>query len=377
MAVNNPLNATDPTGEIAVLDVLLLGFASAFILDRFPELRPFAAIAVGIALGVPGTEFALLTGGGLTQAAIAGFVSGAVGSGNIKGGMRGMATAMLFYGAGRLADGLQAADNAERAAQAFTATGGSSEAAEIAMSSNGGMWGSGGLGRIGLHALAGCANAGVSGGNCGRGAVTAGLTKATGAYLPDSNNDAINTLKYAVIGGTVESIGGGKFANGAMTGAFQYLFNEVYSREQLRATYDFFSRGGHHVVAANSLAGFDIDREVANLSARMTTGTIPTGENNPHGSWNAQHRAYDAAVRSELKDFIEGKQKIHSGYRLSVEDFQKFVNEKVLSSNARPEIRGYLLKIAEYQKANFAAIQGAERRSVVKEFFRSVFGRNR
>jgi hypothetical protein len=32
--------------------------------------------------------------------------------------------------------------------------------------------------------------------------------------------------KDAVVGGTISMIGGGKFANGAQTGAFRYLFNE-------------------------------------------------------------------------------------------------------------------------------------------------------
>jgi hypothetical protein len=35
-----------------------------------------------------------------------------------------------------------------------------------------------------------------------------------------------NTAIEAVIGGTISMIGGGKFANGAQTGAFRYLFNE-------------------------------------------------------------------------------------------------------------------------------------------------------
>ncbi|VVM25157.1 hypothetical protein BSPWISOXPB_5128 [uncultured Gammaproteobacteria bacterium] len=35
-----------------------------------------------------------------------------------------------------------------------------------------------------------------------------------------------NTARDAVVGGTISVIGGGKFANGAQTGAFRYLFNE-------------------------------------------------------------------------------------------------------------------------------------------------------
>jgi hypothetical protein len=35
-----------------------------------------------------------------------------------------------------------------------------------------------------------------------------------------------NTAREAVVGGTISVIGGGKFANGAQTGASRYLFNE-------------------------------------------------------------------------------------------------------------------------------------------------------
>jgi hypothetical protein len=36
----------------------------------------------------------------------------------------------------------------------------------------------------------------------------------------------VNTAREAVIGGTISVVGGGKFSNGAQTGAFRYLFND-------------------------------------------------------------------------------------------------------------------------------------------------------
>jgi hypothetical protein len=43
-----------------------------------------------------------------------------------------------------------------------------------------------------------------------------------------------NTARDAVVGGTISVIGGSKFANGAQTGAFRYLFNEdMYQRYRL------------------------------------------------------------------------------------------------------------------------------------------------
>jgi hypothetical protein len=40
----------------------------------------------------------------------------------------------------------------------------------------------------------------------------------------------------AVIGGTTEKLGGGKFANGAVTGAYVMMFNHLASKPQTRAT---------------------------------------------------------------------------------------------------------------------------------------------
>jgi hypothetical protein len=37
-----------------------------------------------------------------------------------------------------------------------------------------------------------------------------------------------NTVRDAVVGGTISVIGGGKFANGAQTGAFRDLFNDSF-----------------------------------------------------------------------------------------------------------------------------------------------------
>jgi hypothetical protein len=51
-----------------------------------------------------------------------------------------------------------------------------------------------------------------------------------------SGEIAQGTIVSAVIGGTASRISGGKFANGAQTGAFQYLFNQVSS--SLRQTED-------------------------------------------------------------------------------------------------------------------------------------------
>ena len=47
-----------------------------------------------------------------------------------------------------------------------------------------------------------------------------------GSYSPNING-IVNTAMAAALGGTVETIGGGKFSNGAVTGAFVYLLNHA------------------------------------------------------------------------------------------------------------------------------------------------------
>src|SRR5690606_29270166 len=47
-------------------------------------------------------------------------------------------------------------------------------------------------------------------------------------------------IAAAVVGGTISEIGGGKFANGAVTGAYQMMFNEMMHQPKEKAV----GRGG-------------------------------------------------------------------------------------------------------------------------------------
>jgi hypothetical protein len=84
----------------------------------------------------------------------------------------------------------------------------------------------GSLGRVGLHAAAGCAQSAMAGGGCRSGAIPAGFAELVGPRIP-TEGVAANTVKFAVLGGAGATLSGGKFANGALTGSFGYLFNEV------------------------------------------------------------------------------------------------------------------------------------------------------
>ena len=74
------------------------------------------------------------------------------------------------------------------------------------------------------HALVGCASAEASGGKCGPAAHAGGVTSAAGPFV--NNLDFAPALvANSVVGGAPAVAGGGKFENGAITGAFGYLFN--------------------------------------------------------------------------------------------------------------------------------------------------------
>ena len=91
-------------------------------------------------------------------------------------------------------------------------------------------------GQIGAHAFAGGVLASLNGAKFSHGFISAGITKGIGTPLNDraGNQVVAGTLVSATIGGTTSSIVGGKFANGAVTGAFQALFNnyKLSRREQ-------------------------------------------------------------------------------------------------------------------------------------------------
>jgi hypothetical protein len=81
------------------------------------------------------------------------------------------------------------------------------------------------------HALVGCASAAASGGNCGAGALAGAVTSAASPWTGTNGKGfSIGSLvANTVLGGLASVAGGGKFANGAMTGAFGYLFNTTES----------------------------------------------------------------------------------------------------------------------------------------------------
>ena len=84
--------------------------------------------------------------------------------------------------------------------------------------------------RIGAHTLSEGTMEGLQGGNMLHGFMM-GATSSLGGSFIDNNLESLGkageVAANSILSGTVDEIGGGKFANGAITGAFTILFNDM------------------------------------------------------------------------------------------------------------------------------------------------------
>ena len=77
------------------------------------------------------------------------------------------------------------------------------------------------------HALVGCGSAVASGQKCGPGALAAAVTAFAGPMINGEGFSVQSLMLNSALGGLASVAGGGKFANGALTAAFGYLFNQA------------------------------------------------------------------------------------------------------------------------------------------------------
>ena len=192
--MNNPLNATDPSGYFpAILGWAIAGFlagAAAQALD-LPVLSAIANIAVCV------------TAGPMCAAAFS--FSSTLGAG------------------GSFASALKSGLFAGVSAAAFGAIGKkfTTEAT--------GFFKAGSIGHIGAHAITGGILSVAQGGKFGHGFLTAGLTKALdiNSLIPgiEERYDLVRAVTAALVGGTISALSGGKFVNGALTAGFAQAYN--------------------------------------------------------------------------------------------------------------------------------------------------------
>ena len=192
---NNPLSATDPSGHgffgsfFSGISRLVSGaIRSVGRLLNNSFIRTIASIAVAYYLGPgPGALF----GNAVANGAVAGFASGLIaGRGDLRAAISGAVTGGIFGFIGDIGIGSNIYE------------------------------------KTALHAFGGCFSAAFGGGDCKSGALSAGFAEGLGTSgaLGDWGKYG-NIARNAVIGGTASLASGGKFANGAVTAAFGYLFN--------------------------------------------------------------------------------------------------------------------------------------------------------
>jgi hypothetical protein len=116
------------------------------------------------------------------------------------------------------------------------------------------------------HALVGCASNAASGGKCGPGALSAAVTAFAGPVINGQGFSIGSLLMNTAVGGLASVAGGGKFANGAVTGAFGYLANSVGGPAWPYGGHDYVA--GPNLVCAAELACSP--QEIADQGARFT-----------------------------------------------------------------------------------------------------------
>ena len=118
------------------------------------------------------------------------------------------------------------------------------------------------------HAAVGCASSVASGGECGSGALSGAVGSAlaplTNSVFPNARTDIGQriggTIMEATAGGLASVAGGGKFANGAVTAAFGYLYNDlaVIFGHQKPDSWNFF---GHIAIAVSGAGVFSFGND--------------------------------------------------------------------------------------------------------------------
>jgi RHS repeat-associated protein len=196
--LNNPLFYTDPSGYFSLSKFFkkvlkpLVSIAAAWYLGPVAFNTGFWGVGTALGGGAAG-----VIGGTIAGGALAGATTQLLSTGSVNGWQQAGLTSMLFFGAGEVGDSFERYSTAHFAA----------------------------------HAGAGCISAEAGGGSCGRGAMSAVAGLEGTKYGP---------VGAIVAGGTVSAIGGGKFANGATTAAFGYLFNYCMHGGQCTSKFEQF-----------------------------------------------------------------------------------------------------------------------------------------
>jgi len=251
---NNPLGGTDPSGFFSLKDAV-----------KIVAIVAVAWVTAGAALYAIGATSSLW--GGMVMAATAGFGSGTAGL--INAAVAGAGAGFGSGFAGSLLNGGSIGD-AFKAGVIGGIVGGIGGALTFGignMSGDLGYWGT-----AGAHGVVQGGLNEAMGGDFRHGFYAGFAAAAAGAQIdkiPGTSGAAIaeRVAASAVVGGTASVLGGGKFANGAVSGAFVRLFNEeahAFSQRQLNRRWnmkdvnDILGHTQEGQVFADRLSGVEI-----------------------------------------------------------------------------------------------------------------------
>jgi RHS repeat-associated protein len=200
-SLNNPLSLSDPNGlcflgcafKNPLVEVAISIAIAAVVPYAFFE--SWAAFTQAVAEGTSAAFEAVVTAGAISGAATSGMNGGNI----LRGMLSGAFEAAAFMEVGSYVNGLEKAGTVSDIQGAML--------------------------RIGLHGMVGGIASVANKSNFGAGFLAAGFGAAADAAPTDGMVEG--TIVHAVAGGVGSVLGGGKFENGAETGAFGYLFNQA------------------------------------------------------------------------------------------------------------------------------------------------------
>jgi hypothetical protein len=211
----------------------------------------FALLDAGVAVG---SELAI---GNAVAAMASGFAAGGVGGGNLRSAVIGAFTAGAQFGIGELFG---------HATPKFYNNFGVAVQKAIA------------------HAAVGCAGAAAAGGSCKAGAMAAGFSSIAGPLLPGGGSQSFHAGNFVgrmIVGAIGSKLGGGKYENGAMTAAMEYLFNALGGRLKVVGGTPAQQQRVRWAVDAidNTAVGKSLDAAIPSGDITVSIETSPNGIN--------------------------------------------------------------------------------------------------
>jgi hypothetical protein len=263
---NDPLAFTDPSG-FSWLSSFFHSIEHAISSAWHSITHFFATNAIARAILQIGLNFILSPlgpiGAAISAAVVVGLSGGNLGQVLRAGAIAG-ATALAFYEVGNLTNEIAGEDPSAAHIQPKFGT----EAYAF---------------NVAGHALVGCASSAASGASCQSGALSAGVTAGAGPLINGPKGLA-SLVANSVLGGVASVAGGGKFANGAVTAAFGYMYNATMHiggsaevpglvAEGVTAAYRWFT-GDESFVMGNSIGG-GVVIQYTGATDRVRGTTVP------------------------------------------------------------------------------------------------------